>query len=675
MGVAAMPRCVALVGPYLSGKTTLMEALLFAAGAVNRKGTAKDGNTVGDASAEARARQMSVELSVAGCSFMDEPWTMIDCPGSIEFAQDTFNALMVADLAVVVCEPLADKAPAMAPLMKFLDDRGIPHMVFINKMDHFHGRLPELMQALGAASPRPLALRQLPIQNGEAVTGYLDLVSERAYAYKPDAASERIEIPDAMKADEQESRQTLLESLADFDDTLLEQLLEDKIPDAGDIYGHISSSLAQDQIVPVLLGGAEHQHGVFRLWKALRHDAPGPETTAKRRGFEPGGDTMAQVFKTVHAAHTGKLSLARVWSGEITDGFTIAGSRIGGLFRLFGGHNEKIGRAGAGDIVALGRLEEARTGDVLTKAGRGEAGDPWTKVLTPVYSFALSADKREDEVKLSGAVGRLIEEDPSYKLEQNQDTHELVLWGQGEIHLAVGLERLASKYNVAVHGARPLVAYKETIRKPVQQHARHKKQSGGHGQFGDVHVEIKPLPRGAGFEFTNSVVGGSVPRQFIPSVENGVREYMRRGPLGFQLVDFTVKLYDGQFHAVDSSDQAFRTAAQIAMREGTPKCSPVLLEPIYKISIEVPSEHTSKVTNVVIGRRGQILGFAAKEDWPGWDTVEAQLPQAEMHDLIIELRSLSQGTGTYKFAFDHMAELTGRLADQVVAARAEAHAA
>ncbi len=675
MGVSAMPRCVALVGPYLSGKTTLMEALLFAAGAVNRKGTAKDGNTVGDASAEARARQMSVELSVAGCSFMDEPWTMIDCPGSIEFAQDTFNALMVADLAVVVCEPLADKAPAMAPLMKFLDDRGIPHMVFINKMDHFHGRLPELMQALGAASPRPLALRQLPIQNGEAVTGYLDLVSERAYAYKPDAASERIEIPDAMKADEQESRQTLLESLADFDDTLLEQLLEDEIPDAGDIYGHISSSLAQDQIVPVLLGGAEHQHGVFRLWKALRHDAPGPETTAKRRGFEPGGDTMAQVFKTVHAAHTGKLSLTRVWSGEISDGFTIAGSRIGGLFRLFGGHNEKIGQAGAGDVVALGRLEEARTGDVLTKAGRGEAGDPWTKALTPVYSFALSADKREDEVKLSGAVGRLIEEDPSYKLEQNQDTHELVLWGQGEIHLAVGLERLASKYNVAVHGARPLVAYKETIRKPVQQHARHKKQSGGHGQFGDVHVEIKPLPRGAGFEFTNSVVGGSVPRQFIPSVENGVREYMRRGPLGFQLVDFTVKLYDGQFHAVDSSDQAFRTAAQIAMREGTPKCSPVLLEPIYKISIEVPSEHTSKVTNVVIGRRGQILGFAAKEDWPGWDTVEAQLPQAEMHDLIIELRSLTQGTGTYKFAFDHMAELTGRLADQVVAARAEADAA
>ena len=249
------------------------------------------------------------------------------------------------------------------------------------------------------------------------------------------------------------------------------------------------------------------------------------------------------------------------------------------------------------------------------------------------------------------------------------------LRGQGEIHLAVALERLESKYNVAVRGERPQVAYKETIRKPVQQHARHKKQSGGHGQFGDVHVDIKPLPRGTGFEFTNSIVGGSVPKQYIPSVENGVREYMQRGPLGFPLVDFMVNLYDGQFHAVDSSDHAFRTAAQLAMREGMPKCGPVLLEPICKINIDVPSEHTSKVTNVIISRRGQILGFTAKENWPGWDTVEATMPQAEMHDLIIELRSLTQGTGTYRSEFDHMAELTGRTADQVVAARAEANAA
>ena len=670
-----MPRCVALVGPYLSGKTTLMEALLSAAGAINRKGTAKDGNTVGDASAEARKRQMSVELSIAGCTFMDEPWTLVDCPGSIEFAQDMLNALLVADLAVIVCEPVADKAQAMAPLMKFLDDRAIPHMVFINKIDHFDGRLTELMEALCAASSRPLVLRHYPIRNGEAMTGYVDLVSERAYTYKQDAASERTDLPDAVKDGEQGARQILLESLADFDDTLLEQLLEEKIPEASDVYANMTSSLAQDQIVPVLFGGAEHQHGVFRLWKALRHDTPPPQVTAERCGFASGGDTVMQVFKTIHAAHTGKISVARVWSGEVTDGFSISGSRIGGLFRLFGGQTEKITQAVPGAVVALGRLDDAHTGDVLTKDGRGEAGDPWPAPLGPVYAFALAARRREDEVKLSGAVARLIEEDPSYVLDHDKDTHELVLRGQGEIHLAVALERLESKYNVAVRGERPQVAYKETIRKPVQQHARHKKQSGGHGQFGDVHVEIKPLPRGSGFEFTNSIVGGSVPRQYIPSVEHGVREYMQRGPLGFPLVDFMVNLYDGQFHAVDSSDQAFRTAAQLAMREGMPKCGPVLLEPVCKVAIDVPSEHTSKVTNVVVSRRGQILGFMARENWPGWDTVEANMPQAEMHDLIIDLRSLTQGTGTYHFEFDHMAELTGRLADRVVAARAEANAA
>lgn len=670
-----IPRCVALVGPYLSGKTTLMEALLSSAGAINRKGTVKDGNTVGDASAEARKRQMSVELSVAGCNFMDEAWTLVDCPGSIEFAQDALNALLVADLAVVVCEPVVDKAQAIAPLMKFLADHAVPHMVFVNKIDQFDGRLTELMEALNTSSSRPLILRHYPIRDGEVTTGYVDLVSEQAYAYKQNAASEITNAPDSVRDEKQDARQRLLESLADFDDGLLEQLLEDNIPQPSDVYGHMTSSLKRVQIVPVLLGGAEHQHGVLRLWKALHHETPPAQTTGERLGLTSGEDTVMQVFKTVHAAHTGKISLARVWSGEVTDGFNISGSRIGGLFRLFGGQTEKIAQAGPGAVVALGRLDDACTGNVLTKDGPRKADDSWPDPLAPVYAFALFAQRREDEVKLSGALTKLVEEDASYVFEHNKDTHELVLRGQGEIHLAVGLERLESKYNVAVRGERPQVAYKETIRKPVQQHARHKKQSGGHGQFGDVHVDIKPLPRGSGFEFTNSVVGGSVPKQYIPSVEHGVREYMQRGPLGFPLVDFMVNLYDGQFHAVDSSDHAFRTAAQLAMREGMPKCGPVLLEPICKVNIDVPSGHTSKVTNVIVSRRGQILGFTAKENWPGWDTVEATMPQAEMHDLIIELRSLTQGTGTYRSEFDHMAELTGRTADQVVAARAEANAA
>jgi len=671
---AAGARCVALVGPYQSGKTTLMEALLISAEAIHRKGTAKDGNTVGDSGPEARKRNMSTEPSMASCSFMGDPWSIIDCPGSIEFAQDAYNALMVADVAVIVVEPLVDKAAALAPLFQFLDAREIPHMVFINKLDHLHGRVSEVLEALQAVSQRPLVLRQVPIRDEDHVGGYVDLISERAYEYKAGQASALVQIPETMQDHEQEARQELLESLADFDDALLEQLLEDVVPEKSDIYRHLTENLAQDRIVPVVMGAGETQNGVFRLWKSLRHDTPGVATTAARRGFN-GSDLVMQVFKSSFAAHAGKLSFARVWSGSVAENTQIAGHRLGGLYGVFGEKHDKIAAAGPGAIVALGRTEDLHTGDVVTTAGRGEGGTPWPTPMKPVYAVAVHAKKREDEVKMTAAMARLAEEDPSYAVEQNADTNELLLWGQGEIHLAVGLDRMLSKFNVEVSGSRPQVSYKETIQKPIEQHARHKKQSGGHGQFGDVQVAIKPLPRGSGFEFDDRIVGGAVPRQFIPSVEHGVKEFMSRGPLGFPVVDISVCLFDGQYHSVDSSDQAFRTAAAMAMREGMPKCRPVLLEPIYRIEVDVPNEHTSKITNLVTGRRGQILGFEAKAGWSGWDTLEAFMPQSEMHDMIIELRSLTQGVGTFRFAFHHMSELVGREADLVIQQRAEAHAA
>ncbi|MFQ5972566.1 MAG: elongation factor G [Alphaproteobacteria bacterium] len=674
-GVTAGPRCAALVGSYLSGKTTLLEALLFAAGAVTRKGTAKEGNTVGDGSPAARSRQMSVELNVATCGYLGDEWCLVDCPGSIEFGQDGLNALMVADVAVVVCEPDTAKAAGLAPLFRFLDDHGVPHMVFINKMDHASSSVLEVLEALQAVSERPLVLRQVPIMNGEVISGYVDLVSERAYEYRPGEPSALIEIPDTIKDEEAQARQELLESLADFDDRLLEQLLEDVVPEKGEVYQHLSQNIAEDRVVPVLLGSAETHSGVLRLWKSLRHDTPPAGKTAERRGFTTDGEPVVQAFKTVHAAHAGKLNIARVWSGEIHEGAGLGGSRIGGLFTLFGQQHNKVSSAGAGQVVALGRMEGIQTGDVLTPEGRGEGGDAWAPPISPVYAMAVTASRREDEVKLSGALQRLVEEDPSYRIEQNQDTRELVLCGQGEIHLGVALEHLRERYKIEATGARPQVPYKETIRKSIEQHARHKKQTGGHGQFGDVKVEIKPLPRGQGFEFTNRVVGGVVPRQFIPSVEHGVREYLQRGPLGFPVVDITVCLFDGQHHSVDSSDQAFRAAAQLAMREGMPKCGPVLLEPICKVEIDVPNEYTAKVNTLITGRRGQILGFEAKEGWSGWDTVQAYMPHAEMHDLIVELRSLSQGAGTYRFDYDHLAELTGREAEQIIAARQEADAA
>ncbi len=660
-------RCAALVGPYLSGKTTLMEALLYATGAIPRKGSVKEGNSVGDASPEARKRQMSAELSVAHTEFLGDDWAFIDCPGSIELVQETINAVRACDVAVIVCEPVAERAVALAPLFRLLHDNDIPHMVFVNKMDTANQSVQLVLEALQANSERPLVLRQIPIREGEANAGYVDLVSERAYKYKPGEASALIAIPDSLVDEEQVARQVMLESLADFDDTLLEQLLEDVIPPTDDVYQQLTTDLRDGHIVPVFFGAAEQDHGVRRLLKALRHEVTNPDVTAAARGIEPSGETVVQVFKTLHAAHAGKLSLVRVWRGELGEGETLSGHRVGGIVSLMGPQQKKQSKAGLGDVVALQRLEDVATGTVLTPSGAVPDGmESWPAPLTPVYAFAIEAENRADEVKLTGALQRLCEEDASLTYRQDNDVHQLQLLGQGEIHLQLAIERLKSKSNITTKAMPILVPYKETIRKGVSQHARFKRQTGGHGMFADVHIDIKPVTRGNGFEFTNTVVGGAVPKQYIPAVAAGAKEFMDQGPLGFPVVDVAVTLTDGQFHAVDSNEMSFKLAAREAMKEGLPKCGPVLLEPILKVSIDVPSDFTNKVHGLISGRRGQILGFDAKAGWRGWDQVSAMMPQSEIQDLIIELRSLSQGVATYHAGFDHLQELSGRLADQVI---------
>jgi elongation factor G len=296
---------------------------------------------------------------------------------------------------------------------------------------------------------------------------------------------------------------------------------------------------------------------------------------------------------------------------------------------------------------------------------------PWPAIPAPVFGLAISAEKRNDDVKLSGAIAKLIEEDPTLSLEHNAELQEMVLWGQGDIHLQLAADRLRTKHNLAVTSRRPQLPYKETIRKGTAQHSRFKRQSGGHGQFADIQFEVKPLPRGTGHTFVDSVVGGAIPRNYIPAVEEGVMDYLRHGPLGFPVVDVSVNLITGQFHAVDSSDMAFKTAARQGMQEAMPKCDPVLLEPIHHVDISVPNAFTSRVQRIVSGRRGQILGYDAKPDWPGWDIVTANMPQSEIHDLIVELRSVTLGVATYTDKFDRLAELTGKLAEQVMKTKAE----
>ncbi|MGE0153302.1 MAG: elongation factor G [Reyranellaceae bacterium] len=669
------PRAVALCGPYLSGKTSLMESLLFAAGALPRKGSVREKSLLGDTSAEARARQMTIDVNVAQADWMGETFHFIDCPGSIEFQHEAAGALMAADAAVVVCEPDPARVIALAPLLRLLEERHIPHLIFVNKMENAAARVRDLLAALQTVSGRKLVLRQIPIRKSgkdgvEEITGYVDLVSERAYRYQPGRPSDLIEMPAEMLPRESEARREMLEALADYDDRLLEQLLDDVAPEKSTIYRDLREEFGKELIVPVLLGSAERDHGVQRLWKALRHDVPTAEETAQRRGFN-GSASSVEVFKTLHQPHTGKLSLARIWRGALADGQTIGGQRIGGLYRLQGGQQSKIAQAGPGAIVGLGKLEAIGTGQRLGDGGIEPVAD-WPLAPTPVFSLCIAPKNRTDDVKLSAALHKLREEDAALTLEHRPESSELVLSGQGEIHLQIAIERLASRFNVPVNAALPKVAYRETIRRAMSQHGRHKRQTGGHGQFGDVHIDIKPLPRGGGIVFAESIVGGAIPRQYIPGVEAGVRDFMKQGPLGFPVVDVSVTLTDGSFHSVDSSEQAFRQAARIALSEAMPKCEPVLLEPILKVTFQVPNEATAKVQRLISSRRGQILGFDARAGWRGWDEVQALIPEAEMAGLIVEIRSLSFGVGTYHAEFDHLQELGGKLADR---ARQQATAA
>jgi elongation factor G len=663
------------VGPYLSGKTTLLEAILFRLGAVPRQGKVADKTTVGDAAPEARAHGMSVELNAATVQFMEESFTLIDCPGSIEFGQEARAALAGCDAAVVVCEADDKKVPALQLILKQLDDIKIPRFIFINKIDRSEGRLRDVLSYLQPASSTPLLLRQIPIWKDDIVRGFVDLALERAFVYREHAPSEVVDIPSEMLDLEKEARFAMLEKLADYDDELMEQLLSDLEPPRDRVFLDLTRELSEGLVTPVLFGSAENGNGILRLMKALRHEAPSVGATAKRLGLaNANGAAVLQVVKTFHTAHGGKLSLSRILSGTIADSATVYGgkgqdARIAGMFTLMGSTPQKIAKGEVGDTVALGKLDNMATGETISTAKGTTKQLAKLDVAPGVYGLAISVTDRKDEVKLTSAITKLMEEDPSLSLEQNQSTHEMVLWGQGEMHLRVALERLLGKFGVQALARPRRIDYRETIRKPVQIRGRHKKQSGGHGQFGDIVVEIKPVPRGSGFTFTDTITGGVVPKQYIPAVETGVRDWMVQGPLGFPVVDFTVNLSDGSYHDVDSSEMAFKTAARIAMSEGMPQCSPVLLEPIVAVEVHVPSDATSKVNQIVSGHRGQLLGFDSREGWSGWDTVKAHMPESEIGSLIIELRSATAGVGTFVFKHDHMAELTGRLADQVVTNR------
>jgi elongation factor G len=668
------PRCIALVGPFQSGKTTLFEAILARTGAIPRQGSVDAGATVGDASQEARRHKMSVEATVATTTFMGESYTFIDCPGSVEFAHDMRAVLAGIDAAIVVCEADERKAAQLQLILRELEDRKIPRFLFLNKIDKTDKDLRESLKLLQPASRVPLLLRQIPIFQNEIIAGFIDLALERAYVYREHAPSEIVPLDDHKRDIQKDARFSMLETLADHDDELMEQLLADIPPPRDRVFDDLSKELRDGLVCPVLMGVATRANGVQRLMKALRHEAPGVAATRKRLGINANGDAVGLVLKTFHTAHGGKLSVTRILNGEIGDGTTLSSpeaetGRVSGVAKLVGQASEKRGAARAGETVALAKIDGAKTGDTLSSGKRPHPAVAEVKPYPGVLAIAISAKERKDDVKLGLALNKLTDEDPSLTVIHNPESHEMVVWGQGEMHLRVATGRLNDRFAVAIERRQPTVGYRETIKKPVHQRGRHKKQSGGHGQFGDVVLEIKPLARNDGFTFEDRITGGVVPRNYIPSVEEGVRDAMQHGPLGFPVVDIAVALIDGSYHAVDSSDMAFRIAGRIGINDALPQCQPVLLEPIHMVEIACPSDASTRINAILSGRRGQILGFDTREGWDGWDMVRAMMPESEISDLIIEVRSATAGVGSFTFRFDHMAELTGKPAEQIVAAR------
>ena len=661
-------RVIALVGPAGAGKTSLAEAMLFAAGATDRLGSTANGSSIGDSSPESRQRGGSTEFNLYNFEYLGDPFAVVDVPGSVGFAADGARALAIADVAIVVVDPDPARAPLAAPALRALDELGIPHVIFVNRIDQAHGRIRDLLSALQPMSVSPLIARQIPIWDGEKIGGFVDLALEYAFKYQAGKPSERIDIPADLHEREVEARTHMLEQLADHDDELLEQLLMDQQPPREKVLQDLARETGDNLGVSVLFGSASSSWGVRRLLKAMRHEVPAPQGAADRLGVS---DPSLYVFKIIHGS-IGRLALSRVLGGRVAEGSDLRAeggdhARVGSLFKVQGEKTAKVSEARDGDVVAVAKIDSIKAGQWL---GTGKLPPP-IEISYPARNCAIAIEPadRKDDVKLSGALQRLSEEDGALVVEHDDANHEIRLRGVNDEHLNTVLARLKRRYGVDVKSHQPTVGYRESIRKSVTQKGRHKKQSGGHGQFGDVIIEVKPLPRGSGFVFEERIHGGSVPKQWIPAVEDGVREAMVKGPLGFEVVDCHVALIDGSYHSVDSSELAFRLAGRIAMQEALAAAQPHLLEPMHKLTVVCPSNATSRITSAIAGRRGQMLGMAPRDGWTGWDRIEALIPEAELSGLEAELRSQSQGLATYEAEFDHLAELNGPLADKVIQQR------
>ena len=548
-------RCITIAGASQSGKTTLMESILHVCKQVHQKGQVKDNNTVSDHLPEEHELKISISAGISNAQYMDEEYTFIDCPGSNEFINEFLQAVRISDLCILVLEPVKEKLLSLVPYFYYLNKMNIPHILFINKIDSFNFDIKDFLGLIQEYSPLPLVIRQIPIRKGEKIIGAADVIHERAYIYENDKPSQVVKIPEELSSIRNEIREKVLETLADFDDTLMEKILEDVPTTNEEIYENLKKDIISNKIVEVLTGSAENETGIRRLLKSIRHDSPTYEETINRNGYKfDQKATFIQVFKTNFIPHRGKQSMVRVWSGNLKEGQNLQdGIRVQGLFSIKGKESLKTSEAKAGDIVGLSRIESIKTGDLILDEKKEMSKDSNKPVPPqPIYVKAIRTVKREEDVKLSESLREILETDSSYIIERNSVTQQLLLWGQGEIHLRVAIKKLKNNYNVETTEEKIIYSLQETIRGSVVDHiTTHKKQSGGAGQYARVVVDVRPLPRGEYFKFENKIVGGVIPKTYIPSVEKGCKESMQKGPLGFPVMDVHVTLKDGKTHDVE----------------------------------------------------------------------------------------------------------------------------
>jgi elongation factor G len=633
-------RCFTVLGPSHSGKTTLVRAL-----------------------SEIEGRPQISELndfySVRSFRYIGDDWAAIDIAGGPDYLGYAGEALAASDGAVLCVPPDPEAAPLAAPYLRLIEESGVPASLFINRMDVAEARVRDIIAALQTYANHVITLRQVPIREGDKIIGSIDLISERAWEYKEGQPSGLIEMPDPMKDREQEARTELLEHLADFDDGLLEQLIEDQVPAAEEVYSLMADVHQRNEVIPAFLGAAINSNGVNRLMKSLRHESPDAAAVAERIGAS--GASAIGVFAE-NKKHLGKTVLLRALDGSVGQGATLGGDGVGNLTEIGGG--AVSGTLTPGALALAAKSDHLDPGAAYSGSDRYDLPD-WTRGHPPAFKRVLMPKSDRDDARLSGALARLSAIDPGLAISQDEETGHAVVHLQGPMHLRRVLTRMAEDFGVETEDHPVAGSYRETISRQVDQHHRHRKQSGGAGQFADVHLVVKPLARGAGFTFDEVVKGGAVPRNYIPSVEAGAIEALKTGPLGFKVIDVAVTLTDGKSHSVDSSDYAFQTAGKNGVKEALQAAGPVLLQPIHRVDIHVPSVYTGGLVAEISSLKGQVLGFDPHPIAKGWDIFRALLPAASEDSLLQALGGLTQGTAWIESSFDHYEEVRGKEAERI----------